>query len=232
MMKTCILLLAGCLLLTQPLTAQNKNQKMPLLGSWPVSVTPLSLWNSDVSAAAGAEYRFHPSFSVRTAADYIYGNYQSSSRRTSGFRIRQEFRYYIAGNRLINSRSRVWPYIAIAGGGKYVQTSISDWQWQSLPSGFGYSTWLTYRTFNREWFIMGKTGMQTAFGKDKRFLFDISLALGSSNNHVAYRIPGNNQNTTALPFTQTNLFGGSENLFSGKFTAVNFEACFGYRLLK
>lgn len=217
---------------SQHLIAQNK--KAPLLGSWPVSFTPLSLWNSDISTSIGGEYRFHPSFSVRTAADYIYGNYISSgfSHSTSGARLRQEIRYYIFGNKLISSRSRAWPYIAIAGGGKYVRTAVSDWYVQSIPSG-SYSVWQTYSTINREWFIMGKTGIQTVFGKDKRFLFDISLALGSSNNHVTYRLPGNDQDTGMLPFTQRRLFGsGSDNLRSGKFTAINFEACFGYRLLK
>ncbi len=228
--KYTFLVSVALFLLSQQLVAQN--EKPPLLGSWPVSFTPLSLWNSDISTSVGGEYRFHPSFSVRTAADYIYGNYTGSSYKTSGGRLRQEVRYYIAGNRLINSRSRVWPYIAIAGGGKYVRTAISEWHWQNTPSG-GYSVWQTYRTINREWFIMGKTGMQTAFGKDKRFLFDISLAFGSSNNNVAYRLPGNDGNTAMLPFAQPNLFvRSSDNIRSGKFTAVNFEACFGYRLLK
>ncbi len=229
MIKYTSLICTAFLLLSLNLVAQS--HQAPLLKSWPLSFTPLSLWNSDVSASIGGEYRFHPSFSVRTAADYIYGNYSGSSRNTSGGRLRQELRYYIAGNRLINSRSRVWPYIAIAGGGKYVRTAVSDWYWQN-PSGNSYAVWETYRTINREWFIMGKTGMQSAFGKDKRFLFDISLALGSSNNNVSYHLPGNNQNTDLLSLTRTSIFGGSENLFSGKYTAVNFEACFGYRLLK
>lgn len=200
-----------------------------LVKSWPISVTPLSIWNSDIAASAGAEYRFHPSFSVRMAADYIYGNSTDFSNRTSGGRLRTELRYYIAGNRLINSRSRVWPYIAIAGGGKYVQTTVSNWYWQNQV-GNSFAIWQTYRTINQEWFLMGKTGMQTAFGKEKRFLFDISLALGSSNNDVSYRLPDNRQGEI-VRLARRSVFGGSGNFFSGKFTAINFEACFGYRLL-
>ncbi len=209
-------------------SAQEKSRD--LIKSWPLSITPLSLWNADISASGGAEYRFHPSFSVRTAADYIYGSYKSDSYNTNGVRLRQEFRYYIAGNRLINSRSRVWPYIAIAGGGKHVVTAVSRWRRQNIQ-GNSFSIWQTHRTLNREWFIMGKTGMQTAFGKNKRLLFDFSLALGTSNNNVSYRIPGNDQNIGVI-VDDMDFWSSRGNLFSGKLTAVNAEACLGYRLLK
>ncbi|MBX3238332.1 MAG: hypothetical protein KIT80_06065 [Chitinophagaceae bacterium] len=210
----------------------QKHENRPLLKSWPLSFTPLSIWNSDVSASVGTEYRFHPSFSVRTAADYIYGGYSTGHAKTSGLRLREDIRYYIAGNRLINSRSRVWPYIAITGGFKYVRTGFSDWYWQN-NNGQMYAVWHQYHTINREWFLLGRTGMQSAFGRNKRFLFDISLGLGVSNNRVSYHFPENMPNTDILlQYTTTNISFNSRNRFSGRFTGFNFEACFGYRLLK
>ena len=224
-----IALLVSCCLLTRAQCIQ----KTSLLKSLPLSFTPLSFWDSDISASAGIEYRFHPSFAVRVAADYIYGDYSWERSKTSGFRSRQEFRYYIAGNKLINSRSKVWPYISIAYGNKWVNTKFSDWYYMS-DNALGYERWRTYVTHNHEWHLLGRTGMQSVFGRQKRFLFDISLGVGVTHDRISFSFPdGEDLRSQVL----TDYNGGFErinsfNKYSGKFTGFNFEACFGYRLLR
>ncbi|MFT3705949.1 MAG: hypothetical protein QM802_26520 [Agriterribacter sp.] len=208
--------------------------KKSLLYTCPVSITPLSLWDSDISASAGIEYRFHPSFSVRLAMDYIYGDYSEEHSRTSGLRIRHELRYYIAGNKLINSRrSKVWPYISVAFGNKRVNTRFSDWYYTSVNFD-GFDTWRTYVTHNREWHFIARTGMQTAFGKKKRCLFDFSFGIGVTHNKVSYSFPdGEDLRSIVLPdYNITAPSGASFNKYSGRFTNLNFEACFGYRLFR
>lgn len=224
-----ISLLASCCLLARA----QRIQKQSLLKSLPVSFTPLSFWDSDISTSAGIEYRFHPSFSVRVAADYIYGDYSWEHSKTRGFRARQEFRYYIAGNKLINSRSKVWPYISIAYGNKWVNTKFSDWYYMS-DNGQGYERWRTYVTRNHEWHLVGRTGMQSAFGRQKRFLFDISLGVGVTHDRVSFSFPdGEDLRSQVLTsFGGRPTDGASLNQYSGKFTAFNFEACFGYRLFR
>jgi hypothetical protein len=213
------------------LHAQRTPKKL-LLKSWPISVTPLSFWDSDISTSAGIEYRFHPSFSIRVATDYIYGDYSWEHSRTSGFRIRPEFRYYIAGNKLISSRSKVWPYFSIAYGNKWVTTKFSDWYYTSTNNQ-GFERWRTYKTHNREWHLLGRTGMQSAFGRQKRFLFDISFGVGVSNNKVSFSFPdGEDLRSQVLTDNTYSNETTSFNKYSGKFTGFNFEACFGYRLLK
>lgn len=208
-------------------------EKKSLLKSWPISVTPLSFWDSDISTSAGTEYRFHPSFSFRVAVDYIYGDYSYERTVTTGLRVRQELRYYIAGNRLINSRSGVWPYISISHGNKWVTTRFSDWYF-FYENNQGYQKWQTYRSQNKEWYIMGRTGMQSAFGRQKRFLFDISAGVGVSNDKVSFSFPeGDNMRAQVLAdYSNSEFENASHNKYSGRFTAVNFEACFGYRLLR
>ncbi|MFT3945926.1 MAG: hypothetical protein QM763_03040 [Agriterribacter sp.] len=210
----------------------QKSNKPALLYSLPISVTPLSLWESDISVSAGAEYRFHPSFSVRLAADYIYGDYGYERSATGGIRLRQELRYYIAGNKLISSRSKAWPYISASFGNKWVTTRFADWQYL-YQNDQSYQKWQRYNTHNREWYLMGRTGMQTVFGKGKRFLFDFSIGVSFSRDKVSFSFPdGEDISSQVLPnYNSNNEFAeASRNKYSGKFTAFNIEACFGYRL--
>ncbi|MCC6288973.1 MAG: hypothetical protein IT249_13905 [Chitinophagaceae bacterium] len=204
--------------------------KATLLKSWPISITPLSIWDSDISASAGAEYRFHPSFAIRTAADYIYGDYNAESRKTSGIRLRQELRYYIAGNKLINSRAKAWPYISVALGNKWVNTKFSEWRYIYENNNY-YQRWQSFHSHNREWYLMGRTGMQTAFGKQKRFLFDFSIGLGLSNNKISFSFP-DGDDMRAEVTGNNDYVEASGNRYNGRFRAFNIEACFGYRLLK
>lgn len=213
------------------LNAQKIN-KPALLYSWPVSVTPLSLWDSDISASAGAEYRFHPSFSVRLAADYIYGDYGYEQTATSGIRLRHELRYYIAGNKLISSRSKAWPYLSVAYGNKWVTSRFSGWRYFYENDQF-YQRWQSYNSHNREWYLMGRTGMQTAFGKHKRCLFDFSIGVGVSNNKVSFSFPdGDDMRSEVLANSNNDFAEAGRNRYNGRFRAFNIEACFGYRLLK
>lgn len=209
------------------------SKKFPLLNSWPISITPLSLWDSDISASAGIEYRFHPSFSLRFASDYIYGSYAEEDAKTRGIRIRQELRYYIVGNKIMNSRSKVWPYISVAVGNKWVNTRFSDWYYINTDN-LSYEKWVSYTTHNKEWYIMGRTGMQTAFGKQKRFLFDLSFGLGVTNSKVSFTFPDDNDIRSEISnaYSYNNYEEVSSNKYSGRFKAINFEACFGYRLLR
>lgn len=210
----------------------QKNNKPELLYSWPVSVTPLSLWDSDISASAGAEYRFHPSFSVRFAADYIYGDYGYEKTATSGVRLRHELRYYIAGNRLINSRSKAWPYLSVSYGNKWVTTRFSGWHYFYENDQF-YQRWQSYNAHNREWYLLGRAGMQTVFGKDKRCLFDFNIGAGVSHNSVSFSFPdGDDMRPEVSANSDNDFIEASRNRYNGRFRAFNIEACFGYRLLK
>lgn len=219
-----------CMLLYITLHAQH-TEKAPLLGSWPISVTPLSLWDSDISASAGAEYRFHPSFSVRLAADYIYGDYSYENTATNGLRLRQELRYYIAGNKLISSRSKAWPYISVAFGNKWVTTRVSGWYYV-YENDRSYQKWRAYHSHNREWHLMGRAGMQTVFGREKRFLFDFSIGVGASMNKVSFSFPEGDDMRSETTGDTGNGYTASRNRYNGRFRAFNIEACFGYRLLR
>lgn len=209
----------------------QKNSKPALLYSIPISVTPLSFWDSDISVSAGAEFRFHPSFSARLAADYIYSDYGLERTTTSGVRLRHELRYYIAGNRLINSRSKAWPYISVSFGNKWVATNFSDWLYYS-ENNQSYQRWKSYYLHNREWYLMGRTGMQTVFGREKRFLFDFSVGVGLSNNNISYSFPDGDEMRSEVIENSYNDFAEiSRNKYNGRFRALNMEICFGYRLL-
>ncbi|MBX3240789.1 MAG: hypothetical protein KIT80_23140 [Chitinophagaceae bacterium] len=214
----------------------NGQQKQSsLLHSTPVSFTPLSIRNSDLSLSGAIENRFHNSFSVRLAADYIYSGYYGLRGNANGFRVRPEIRHYIAGHKLIESRSKVWPYIGMEYGARWLSITRGEWV-NNYLDGWSYKEYITFKARNKEWHIVGKIGMQTAFGKNKRFLFDLSTSYGYSRGRVKFNLPedafyreeildkytGEWQNERRSAF--------SDNLHSGNFATIGFEACFGYRL--
>lgn len=228
------ILRSGCCALLLVLLTVTKNgytqdkYSNTLLKSVPVSFTPLSFWDSDLALSAGVEYRFHSMFSARLAADYIYSGYNGLKGNAAGFRIRPELRYYIAGHKLMDSRSRVWPYIAAGFGNKWV--NIERRQWATGPGDWPYEQYISFSGWNRQWHIIGKAGMQTVFGRNRRFLFDISTSLGRSRADVRFDIPDDafyrDQILERYSNTKEKI---SRNRYSGWFDTYSFEACFGFR---